>query len=783
MHRKLKSIDVIKLPVLPLRGLTVFPFMTLPFDVMRPKSIRALEEAMENDQLVMLVSQIDPTVDHPLSEEVYKIGTISKVKQFLRLPGENIRVLVEGLHRGVIIEYTSTEPYFEAKVEQFEIEELDDDELEEPLSVEAEALKRQLLSFFGEYADITGRVQPEAFSSMANISDNASLADTIASHMPLKTEQKQEILEEFDGNKRLEKLLKILVAEIQIAQIEKGIHDKVRSQIDKMQKDYYLREQMKVIQSELGEKEGVAGEVDELRKKMLTAGLSKEATTKVEKELDRMLKMPPGSAETGVIRTYVDWVIDLPWDKVSKEKLDLVEAQKILDEDHFGLENVKERIIEFLAIKVMQKSLKGPILCFVGPPGVGKTSIAKSIARAINRNYVRMSLGGVKDESEIRGHRKTYVGAMPGRMIAAVKQAGTKNPLILLDEIDKMSSDFRGDPASAMLEVLDSEQNFSFRDHYLELAFDLSDVMFITTANSMDTIPKALLDRMEIIQLSSYTEEEKLQIAMRHLVQKQMKEHGLKKSMIAFKEDAIRDVINYYTREAGVRSLERQIAKLCRKTARLIVSKEKKKVTINQEAVKEFLGVRKFAYDKANLEDQIGIATGLAWTAVGGDTLSIEVNVMKGKGKLELTGQLGDVMQESAKAAVSFVRSRVEALGIDAEFAENTDIHVHVPEGAPPKDGPSAGITLATAIISALSNKPVRRDVAMTGEITLRGRVLPIGGLKERVIAAHRAGIKTIVFPKENEKDLEEIPENIRQKINFIAVTDMDQVLATAFRS
>ena len=783
MHRKLKSIDVIKLPVLPLRGLTVFPFMTLPFDVMRPKSIRALEEAMENDQLVMLVSQIDPTVDHPLSEEVYKIGTISKVKQFLRLPGENIRVLVEGLHRGVVLEYTSTEPYFEAKVEQFEIEELDDDELEEPLSVEAEALKRQLLSFFGEYADITGRVQPEAFSSMANISDNASLADTIASHMPLKTEQKQEILEEFDGNKRLEKLLKILVAEIQIAQLEKGIHDKVRSQIDKMQKDYYLREQMKVIQSELGEKEGVAGEVDELRKKMLTAGLSKEAAIKVEKELDRMLKMPPGSAETGVIRTYVDWVIDLPWDKVSREKLDLVEAQKILDEDHFGLENVKERIIEFLAIKVMKKSLKGPILCFVGPPGVGKTSIAKSIARAINRNYVRMSLGGVKDESEIRGHRKTYVGAMPGRMIAAVKQAGTKNPLILLDEIDKMSSDFRGDPASAMLEVLDSEQNFSFRDHYLELAFDLSDVMFITTANSMDTIPKALLDRMEIIQLSSYTEEEKLQIAMRHLVQKQMKEHGLKKSMIAFKEEAIRDVINYYTREAGVRSLERQIAKLCRKTARLIVSKEKKKVTINQEIVKEFLGVRKFAYDKANLEDQIGIATGLAWTAVGGDTLSIEVNVMKGKGKLELTGQLGDVMQESAKAAVSFVRSRVEALGIDAEFAENTDIHVHVPEGATPKDGPSAGITLATAIISALSNKPVRRDVAMTGEITLRGRVLPIGGLKEKVIAAHRAGIKTIVFPKENEKDLEEIPENIRQKINFVAVTDMDQVLATAFRS
>jgi len=783
MHKKLHSVDILKLPVLPLRGLTVFPFMTLPFDVMRPKSIRALEEAMEKDQLVMLVSQIDPTVDHPLTEESYRVGTISKVKQFLRLPGENIRVLVEGLYRGRILDYTSTEPYFEANVEQFDVEEVDDaDEVETPLSVEAEALKRQLLSFFGEYAEITGRVQPEAFTSMASIADNASLADTIASHMPLKTEQKQEILEEFDGNLRLEKLLKILVAEIQIAQIEKGIHDKVRSQIDKMQKDYYLREQMKVIQSELGEKEGVAGEVDELRKKMLAAGLSKEATEKVEKELDRLLKMPPGSAETGVIRTYVEWVLDLPWNKTSEEKLDLSAAQKILDEDHYGLDKVKERIIEFLAIKVMQKSLKGPILCLVGPPGVGKTSIAKSIARAINRHYVRMSLGGVKDESEIRGHRKTYVGAMPGRIIAAVKQAGTKNPLILLDEIDKMSSDYRGDPASAMLEVLDSEQNFSFRDHYLELAFDLSDVMFLTTANSTDTIPRALLDRMEVIQISSYTEEEKLQIAMNHLVQKQRLAHGMKKSQISFQEDAVRDVINYYTREAGVRSLERQLANICRKAARLIVSGEKKSITVNTKAVATFLGARKFSYDRANAQDQIGIATGLAWTAVGGDTLSIEVNVMKGKGKVELTGQLGDVMQESAKAAISFVRSRVEALGIDPAFAETTDIHVHVPEGATPKDGPSAGITLATAIISALSNKPVRNDVAMTGEITLRGRVLPIGGLKEKVIAAHRAGIKTVIIPAENEKDLEEIPANIRDKMTFVIASTMDQVLATALR-
>ncbi|MEI6602584.1 MAG: endopeptidase La [Clostridia bacterium] len=783
MHKKLHSVDIFKLPVLPLRGLTVFPFMTLPFDVMRPKSIRALEEAMEKDQLVMLVSQIDPTVDHPLTEESYRVGTISKVKQFLRLPGENIRVLVEGLYRGKILDYTSTEPYFEANVEQFDVEEVDDEEeAVTPLSVEAEALKRQLLSFFGEYAEITGRVQPEAFTSMASIADNASLADTIASHMPLKTEQKQEILEEFDGNLRLEKLLKILVAEIQIAQIEKGIHDKVRSQIDKMQKDYYLREQMKVIQSELGEKEGVAGEVDELRKKMLTAGLSKEAADKVEKELDRLLKMPPGSAETGVIRTYVEWVLDLPWNKTSEEKLDLTAAQKILDEDHYGLDKVKERIIEFLAIKVMQKSLKGPILCLVGPPGVGKTSIAKSIARAINRHYVRMSLGGVKDESEIRGHRKTYVGAMPGRIIAAVKQAGTKNPLILLDEIDKMSSDYRGDPASAMLEVLDSEQNFSFRDHYLELAFDLSDVMFLTTANSTDTIPRALLDRMEVIQISSYTEEEKLQIAMNHLVQKQRLAHGMKKSQISFQEDAVRDIINYYTREAGVRSLERQLANICRKAARLIVSGEKKSITVNAKAVATFLGARKFAYDRANAQDQIGIATGLAWTAVGGDTLSIEVNVMKGKGKVELTGQLGDVMQESAKAAISFVRSRVEALGIDPAFAETTDIHVHVPEGATPKDGPSAGITLATAIISALSNKPVRNDVAMTGEITLRGRVLPIGGLKEKVIAAHRAGIKTVIIPAENQKDLEEIPANIRDKMTFVIASTMDQVLATALR-
>ncbi|MEI6132641.1 MAG: endopeptidase La, partial [Bacillota bacterium] len=763
MHKKLIVTDTLKLPVLPLRGITVFPFMTLPFDVMRPKSIRAIEEAMEKDQMIMLVTQMDPTIEHPLTEEVFRIGTISKVKQFLRLPGESIRVLVEGVHRGIITEYTNTEPYFEAMVEQYErIEDASDEDGEQPLSPEAEALKRQMLGFFGEYSELTGRVPSEALASLVSINDNANLADTIASHMPLKTEQKQELLEEFDGNRRLERLLQILISEIQIAQIEKDIHDKVRSQIDKMQKDYYLREQIKVIQSELGEKEGIAGEVDEMKSKIFENGLPPEAADKVEKELDRMLKMPAGSAETGVIRTYVEWVLDLPWNKVTPEKVNLTEAQKTLDEDHFGLDSVKERIIEFLAIKIMQKSLKGPILCFVGPPGVGKTSIAKSIAKAINRNYVRMSLGGVKDESEIRGHRKTYVGAMPGRIIAAIKQAGSMNPLILLDEIDKMSSDFRGDPASAMLEVLDSEQNFSFRDHYLELAVDLSDVMFITTANSIDTIPRALLDRMEVIQLSSYTTEEKFEIAMRHLVQKQMKEHGLKKSMITFKPDAMRNIINFYTREAGVRSLERQISKICRKVARIIVEGKKKTVTVNAAAVLEFLGGAKFSYDKANEVNQIGIATGLAWTAFGGDTLSIEVNVMKGKGKLELTGQLGDVMQESAKAAVSYVRSRVAELGIDADFAENTDIHVHVPEGATPKDGPSAGITLATAIISALSGRPVRRDVAMTGEITLRGRVLPIGGLKEKVLAAHRAGIKTIIIPAENEKDLEEIPDKIK---------------------
>ena len=795
MHKNLKKNDILSLPVLPLRGLTVFPYMTLPFDVMRPKSIRALEEAMERDQLIMLVSQLDATTDHPLSDELYNIGTISKVKQFLRLPGENIRVLVEGLYRGKILEYTSTEPFFEANIEQFDIEEVLETEVialdnvfedgvdvfDAPLSIEEEALKRQMLSFFSEYADITGRVQPEAFSTVSAISDNASLADTIAAHMPLKTEQKQEILEELDGNKRLEKLLKILVSEIQIARIEKGIHDKVRSQIDKMQKDYYLREQIKVIQCELGEKDGIAGEVDELRAKAKTADLSTEAASKVEKELDRMLKMPPGSAETGVIRTYVEWVLDLPWKKEKESNIDLDVAQKILDEDHYGLDKVKDRIVEFLAIKIMQKTLKGPILCLVGPPGVGKTSIARSIARAINRKYVRMSLGGVKDESEIRGHRRTYVGAMPGRIISAVKQAGSRNPLILLDEIDKMSSDFRGDPSSAMLEVLDGEQNFSFRDHYLELAYDLSDVMFITTANSLDTIPRALLDRMEIIQLSSYTEEEKLQIAMRHLVQKQVKEHGLKKSMITFKEDAMRDIINFYTREAGVRNLERQIANICRKSARLIVTGKQKSITVNTKMVEEFLGGRRFSYDKINEVDQVGVATGLAWTSVGGDTLSIEVNIMKGNGKLELTGQLGDVMRESAKAAISFVRSRALELGIDPDFSEKTDIHIHVPEGATPKDGPSAGITLATAIISALTNNPVRRDVAMTGEITLRGRVLPIGGLKEKVIAAHRAGISTIIMPLENKKDLEDIPQNVKDHLNFVSASNMEQVIASAF--
>lgn len=774
MSEARKVVKKQELPLLPLRGLTVFPYMILHFDVGRVKSIKALEEAMINNQLIFLVTQRDAKNDSPNTDDIYRIGTISKVKQLLKLPGDTIRVLVEGISRAEISEFTQTEPFFMAEV----VEKIyvDDDESK----VEVEALKRRVVSTFEEYSKFNNKISPETVLSIMSVDDADQLSDIITSNLLLKVEQKQEILNEFQPKVRLEKLLEIIVKEIDIMQIEKDINIKVRKQMDKMQKEYYLREQLKAIQSELGDKEGITGEVEEYKRKLKEGNFNEEIEKKVLKELDRLLKMPSGSAEGSVIRTYLDWIFDLPWNKKTEEIIDLERAEAILDEDHYGLEKVKERIIEYLAIRKLKSDLKGPILCLVGPPGVGKTSIAKSIARALNRNYVRMSLGGVRDEAEIRGHRRTYVGAMPGRIIAALKQADSNNPLVLLDEIDKMSNDFRGDPASAMLEVLDGEQNFAFRDHYMELPFDLSDVLFLTTANSLDTIPRPLLDRMEVISLTSYTEEEKVNISIKYLFPKQIEAHGLKKDSLKIDESAVREIINCYTREAGVRNLERQIATVCRKVAKKLVSSKQHSVKITASNLEKYLGTKKFRYDKANEKDEVGIATGLAWTPVGGDTLSIEVNLMEGNGKLELTGQLGDVMKESARAAMSFIRSKAEQYMIDKDFHNKYDIHIHVPEGAIPKDGPSAGITLATAMVSALTGIPVKRNVAMTGEITLRGRVLPIGGLKEKVLAAHRAGIDTIIIPLDNKKDLEDIPEIVRKKMKFVIAEVMDTVLNTA---
>lgn len=762
------------IPLLPLRGLTVFPGMILHFDVGRAKSIRALEEAMVSNQLIFLVTQKDAKNDSPSKEDVFSVGTISKVKQLLKLPGDTIRVLVEGIERAEIVDFSQEEPFFVADLmEKIYLE--DDGQ-----KLELEALMRRVFSTFEEYIKLSNKISPETMLSIMSIEDPGMLADNIAANISLKVEQKQDILAEFHPIKRLEDLLEMLMKELEILEIEKNINSKVRKQIDKMQKEYYLREQMKAIQSELGDKDGVNGEIEEYKNRMEKMNLPEEAEKKIVKELDRMAKMPQGSAEGSVIRTYLDWILDLPWDNKTEEIIDLKRAQDILDEDHYGMEKVKERIIEYLAVRKLKNELKGPILCLFGPPGVGKTSIAKSIARALNRNYVRISLGGVKDESEIRGHRRTYVGAMPGRIISAMKQAGSKNPLVLLDEIDKMSSDFRGDPASAMLEVLDGEQNFSFRDHYLELPFDLSDVLFLTTANNLDTIPKPLLDRMEIISLSSYTEVEKLNICRTYLVPKQQAKHGLSSKQLNITDEAILDTVNCYTRESGVRSLEREMATICRKVAKKLIVEEKKSLKVTEKNIDQYLGIPKYRHDKANEKDEVGIATGMAWTPVGGEVLSIEVNLMGGNGKLELTGHLGDVMKESARAGMSYIRSVAEQLGIDKNFYDKMDIHIHVPEGAIPKDGPSAGITIATAIISALTGTPIRRDVAMTGEITLRGRVLPIGGLKEKTIAAHRAGIRTVIVPADNKKDVEEIPESVRKSLKFVFASSMETVIKTA---
>ena len=763
-----------ELPLLPLRGILVFPYMVIHLDVGRDKSVKAIEEAMIQDRMIFLATQKEAQTDEPDEKDIYSIGTIAEVKQLLKLPGGTIRVLVEGLSRGKILSYTGRDPYFKVDVEQYS-------ETEE-ITPEVEALMRNLVHQFEQYVKMSKRIPAETVVTVVNLEEPGRLGDIIAAHLVLKIEDKQRVLEAVHVQARLEILGEILAKEMEILELERKINLRVRKQMEKTQKEYYLREQMKAIQKELGDKDERVAEGEEYRDKIAKAKFPKEVEEKALKEVERLEKMPPMAAESGVIRTYIDWLLSLPWHKSTKDRLDIDGAEKILNEDHYGLDKPKERILEYLAIRKLAKKMKGPILCFVGPPGVGKTSLAKSIARALERKFIRMSLGGVRDEAEIRGHRRTYVGAMPGRIIQGMRQSGSNNPVFLLDEIDKMSMDFRGDPSAALLEVLDPEQNNTFSDHYIEAAFDLSNVMFITTANSLHPVPRPLLDRMEVIYISGYTEEEKVQIALRYLIPKQVKEHGLKKDQLTISENTIRKVIREYTMEAGVRNLERQIAAVCRKAAREIVQGKQQKIKASLQNLEQYLGIPRFRYGMAEKEDEVGMATGLAWTEAGGDTLVIEVALVKGTGKLTLTGKLGDVMKESAQAAFSYIRSRAEQLGIDPTFNEKFDIHIHVPEGAIPKDGPSAGITMATALVSALTNRKTRREVAMTGEITLRGRVLPIGGVKEKVLSAHRAGIKTIILPADNKKDLEDIPQKVKGKLEFVLVEHLDEVLPRALR-
>ncbi len=762
------------LPLLPLRGILVFPYMVIHLDVGREKSVHAIEDAMIKDRVIFLATQKEAQTDDPGEDDIYTVGTVAEVKQLLKLPGGTIRVLVEGIARAKIKNYLSNEPYFKVEIDQYE------EKFEKNSQIEA--LMRNLVSQFEQYVKISKKIPPETVVTVVNIEEPGRLADIVASHLSLRIEDKQSILEAVDIVRRLEKLCSIMARELEIVELERKINVRVRKQMEKTQKEYYLREQIKAIQRELGERDDRMAESEEYREKIAKAKLPKEVEEKALKELERLEKMPPMAAEAAVVRNYLDWLLALPWSKSTRDRLDINTAEAILDEDHYGLKMVKERILEYLAIRKLAKKMKGPILCFVGPPGVGKTSLGRSIARALERKFVRISLGGVRDEAEIRGHRRTYVGALPGRIIQGMKTAGSKNPVFLLDEVDKMSMDFRGDPSAALLEVLDPEQNNSFSDHFIEVPYDLSNVMFITTANVQYNIPRPLQDRMEIIYIPGYTEEEKVQIAMRHLLPKQIKEHGLDNSMVQVSENTIRRIIREYTRESGVRNLERNIASLCRKAAKQIVAGKTDKVRVTVQKLEQMLGKPKYRYGIAEKEDQVGIATGLAWTEVGGDTLAIEVTVYKGSGKLTLTGKLGDVMKESAQASYSYVRSRAAELGIKEEMFEKHDIHVHIPEGAIPKDGPSAGITMAVALASALTNRPVRHDVAMTGEITLRGRVLPIGGVKEKVLAAHRAGIKTVILPADNRKDIEEIPNNVKKQLELLLVEHMDEVLKIALR-
>ncbi|MTI65517.1 MAG: endopeptidase La [Firmicutes bacterium] len=762
------------LPLIPLRGMSIFPHMVMHFDVGRDKSVNALEEAMVDESLIFLTTQKEAKVEMPTTEDFYQVGTVCKIKQMLKLPGDTIRVLVEGINRGEIKNITQEDPYFEADIEEYMFEsEIEKDK-------ETEAMMRMVVEDFEDYVKASNKLSPEVLVSVTEIDEPGRLADVISSYLHLKQDNKQKILEAFHPYKRLETLHIILEEEVEVLEIEEKINQRVKKQVNKVQKEYYLKEQMKAIQKELGEGESVEAEVEEYKEKIEEIDMPEEVKEKALKELGRLKKLSPSSPETGIIRNYVEWIIELPWDKETEDMLDIKKSREILDTDHYALKDVKERILEYLAIRKLTEDMKGPILCLVGPPGVGKTSIVKSVARALNREFVRMSLGGVRDEAEIRGHRRTYVGAIPGRIISSMRKAGSKNPVFLFDEIDKINSDFRGDPASALLEVLDPEQNNTFTDHFLEAPFDLSKVMFITTANSINTIPRPLLDRMEVIRISGYTEEEKLEIAKRHLVNKQLKENGLKKDNLNISDNALKDVITKYTREAGVRNLEREIANIFRKAAKRIVEEDISSVRINSGNLHKYLGVPKYRREKANKEHQIGIATGLAWTAVGGETLSIEVTPMKGKGKVQLTGKLGDVMKESAMTGISYIRSRVEDFNLDENFHKEKDIHIHVPEGAIPKDGPSAGITMATAVLSALAKIPTNSNVAMTGEVTLRGRVLPIGGVKEKVLAADRVGIKKVLLPWDNKKDMEEIPTKVKRNIEFVFVKNMDEVLEHA---
>ncbi|HEY8037366.1 MAG TPA: endopeptidase La [Methylobacter sp.] len=771
---ELQQINVL-IPVLPLRDVVVYPHMVIPLFVGRERSIDALDAAMKDDKRILLVAQKEADIDEPDIADLYQVGTSANILQMLKLPDGTVKVLVEGVQRCTVLHYKETKSYFSAVVTEIH-------DVLKLTEQEQDVLQRTVINSFDQYVKLNNKIPPEVLNSLSGIDDPSRLADTMAAHMTLKVNEKQAILETADIEKRLENLMTLMEGEVDLLEMEKRIRVRVKQQMEKNQREYYLNEQMKAIQKELGDMDDVPNEIEELSKKIENAGMSKEAKTKADAELNKLKQMSPMSAEATVVRNYIDWMINVPWKKKTKVRHDLKLAEQVLEAEHYGLDKVKERILEYLAVQQRVKQLKGPILCLVGPPGVGKTSLGESIARATNRKYVRMALGGVRDEAEIRGHRRTYIGSMPGKILQNLAKVKTRNPMFLLDEIDKMAADFRGDPASALLEVLDPEQNHTFSDHYLEVDFDLSDVMFVATANTMN-IPPALLDRMEVIRIAGYTEDEKINIALRYLIPKKVENNGLKEQEIQITEEAVRDMIRYYSREAGVRSLEREISKICRKVVKdLLLKPRKTKVVVNSGNLDKYLGVRRFHYGLAEENDQIGQVTGLAWTEVGGELLTIETAVTPGKGKHSSTGKLGDVMKESIEAAMTVVRSRSEILGIDHELFQKNDIHIHVPEGATPKDGPSAGIGMCTAIISALTKIPVRACVAMTGEITLRGQVLPIGGLKEKLLAAHRGGITIVLIPAENEKDLAEIPENIKQNLEIKPVHWIDEVLEVALQ-